>query len=217
VKKANILFLLILPLISAAQEATVEADSIIHKSVRPAFYFDYGKAASSAFPNNSKWEGGFELMFFDRLQAVIEIGKWDVSPESVISNGDYQMDGTYQRLGVGYLPYVDSESRIGLGFRYATASFSDQGEYTILSPTEQQPDIIEQFERNDISANWYELVVYSDKAINKWLVLGFNFRVRFIQSYDSFDTPDVQVIPGYGRAQDKSVPAFNLFLKIQPF
>jgi hypothetical protein len=213
VNKAAILFLILLPFISNAQED----DSVVHRPIRPAIYLDYGKALSSAFPDNSRWEGGFELMFFNRVQGIVELGKWDVSPESVFSNGDYQMDGTYSRFGLGYVPYVDGQSRIGIGFRYATASFSDKGNYTILSTSAQQPDIVESFDRINLTATWMEVVVYSDKEINTWLTAGFNLRLRFMQSYDSFDTPDVQIIPGYGRAQDKRVPAFNLFLKFQPF
>lgn len=212
-KKIILLLFAFLSLLSEAQEA----DSIAIKPVRLGLYFDYPKAAISVFSDNKKWEGGFELIFIDKFQLVTELGKCDMIPSSVISNGNYQVDGSYQRFGIGYLPYVDADSRIGLGFRYAVASFSEKGDYTILSPTEWQPDVVEEFERNDLSANWYELVFYTDKAINKWLVFGLNFRVRFMQSYDSFDTPDVQIIPGYGRAQDNSIPAFNLFIKVQPF
>ncbi len=204
---------LVFPMLAWSQDT----DTVNVKPVRPAFYIDYAKALSSAFPDNERWEGEFELMFLDRIQTIVEMGKWDVSPESAIGNGNYQMDGTYMRYGVGYMPYVDATSRIGLGFRYATAVFSDQGDYTIVSGSELQPDIVESFDRINLTATWYEAVFYSDKEVKKWLTAGFTFRVRFMQSYDSFENPDVIIVPGYGRAQDKAVPAFNLFLKIQPF
>jgi hypothetical protein len=213
VKKELRYLLFLLPVLAWSQDA----DTLKSKPLRPALYIDYAKAISSAFPNNQRWEGGVEFMFLDRIQTIVEMGKWDVSPESAISNGEYQMDGTYMRYGVGYVPYVDAMSRIGLGFRYATATFSDQGNYTIVSGSELQPDFVESFDRINLTATWFEAVFYSDKEIKKWLTAGFTFRVRFMQSYDSFENPDVVIVPGYGRAQDKAVPAVNLFLKIQPF
>lgn len=204
--------LLMVPLLLWSQE-----DSLSHKLIAPAVYFDFGKAAASAIPEAQKWEGGVELIWMGKIQTVLEMGQWDLKPNSAIENGSYQVTGTYQRVGVGFLPYVDAQSRLGVGFRYASSNFSDQGEYTISSTSELQPDYQMPIGTNGLSANWYELVFYSDKSLNKWLAFGFNFRLRFMQSYSTSTIPDIQVIPGYGRAQDKTVPAVNLFIKIQPF
>lgn len=211
-KKGLIYLLFALPLTGWSQET----DSTSVPPVSPAFYFDYGKAAGSVIPEYQKWEGGFELIFLGRIQGVVELGQWKLNPDA-IENGHYWVEGTYTRFGVGYIPYVDAGSRIGVGFRYATSSYSDRGDYTILSGSDLQPDIVETFDRNNLSATWYEAVFYSDKAVNKWLTLGFTFRVRFMQSYDAFDDPNTMIIPGFGRAGDKTVPAVNLFLKIEPF
>lgn len=208
---------LFLFLISSLNSFCQKTDSISRSPVRPAIYLDYAKAITSLAPDSKKIEGGFELMFFNRIQTILEFGQWDIDPDWAIENGSYHTDGTYKRFGFGYLPYVDAESRIGLGLRFGSSRFSDKGEYIIVSQSGLQEDIVVPFQRNNLSANWFELVFYTDKEVNKWLVLGLNLRVRFMQSYDSFDDPDVQLIPGYGRAQDKSIPAFNLFLKIQPF
>jgi len=212
VNKGFFTLLFVIPLLSWAQDE----DTIQVKPVTPAFYLDYGKAVGSILPENQKWEGGFELIFLDRFQSIVEVGKWDMNPD-VIENGNYWVEGTYLRLGVGYMPYVDPTSRIGLGFRYATSTYSDRGNYIILSESELQPDIVQPFSRTNLTATWYEAVFYSDKSLNKWLTLGFTFRVRFMQSYDVYDDPNTMTIPGYGRAEDKTVPALNLFLKIEPF
>lgn len=184
--------------------------------IRPGIYLDYGKALGTAIDNTQrKLEGGVELLFLDKFQAIGEFGQWDMAPNSAIENGSYAVDGTYFRLGVGYMPMVDANSRVGLGFRYAKAEYSDGGDYVILNTSGLQPDIERTFARTGQSAEWYEAVFYTDKAVKKWLTAGFTFRLRFMQQYTPYDQPDVMIIPGYGNAKDKTVPAVNVFLKVQ--
>ncbi len=188
-------------------------DSLSRKLV-PALYVDYGKAVGSLDVNALKLEGSAEVILLDKWQLVTEVGYWDLKPESAIENGSYQVWGNYARYGFGFLPWVSRDSRFGVGVRWANATYTDNVSYTISS--DLQPADVENFKRIDQSANWYELVAYSDKKMNKWLTAGFNFRLRFGLTYEEQTPIDVVTIPGYGRAQDKMVPALNLFVKI-PF
>lgn len=192
-------------------------DSIPVKQLIPAFYLDYGKILTLRSNYEKKYEGAFELILRDKWQFITEIGFSKLTPQSAFENGEYVSRGTYYRLGFGFVPHRDAGSRIGIGMRYANSSFSDRGNYLINSPTQLQPDIEENFDRIKLSANWWEAVVYSDLTMNDWLTVGFSFRIRFMNEYDRFEEIDVVSIPGYGRAQDKSVPAINLFLKFTPF
>ncbi len=188
-------------------------DSLSRKVV-PAIYFDYGKSIVSLEQNTLKLEGSAEVILSGKWQFVGEMGYWNLKPGSAIENGSYHVRGNYMRYGFGFLPWVSNESRFGVGVRFANSTYTDKVSYTITSDI--QSDAQESFKRIDQSANWYELVAYSDKKMNKWLTAGFNFRLRFGLTYEEQSPIDVVTIPGYGRAQDKIVPAMNLFVKI-PF
>ena len=192
-------------------------DSILVKAIIPAFYFDYGKLFTMRSNFEKKYEGAFEVIIKDKWQVITEMGFSKLTPQSAFENGEYVSRGNYYRFGFGFVPHRDVGSRIGISMRYAHSSFSDKGNYLINSPSQLQPDTEENFHRINLSATWWEAVVYSDLAMNDWLTVGFNFRVRFMKEYDQFEEIDVVSIPGYGRAQDKNVPAINLFLKFTPF
>jgi len=203
----------------AAMESIQEniSDSIPPKKIIPGIYFDYGKLFTLPSNFETKYEGAFELIIKDKWQIITEIGYADLTPRSAIENGSYNSKGSYYKFGFGFVPHREPASRMGIGIRYGVSSFEDLGNYTIQSPSELQPDIEKIFDRRNLSATWWEAVFYSDKTMNKWLTVGFQFRVRFIQSYDSFEEVDVIAIPGYGRPQSSAVPALNLFLKFSPF
>ena len=205
--------------VKSPEPALVESspDSIPAKSIIPAFYLDYGKVLTLRSNFERKYEGAFEIIVRDKWQFITEIGFGKLTPQSAFENGAYTSRGTYHRFGLGFVPHRDETSRIGFGVRYANSSFSDRGNYFINSPTRLQPDIEESFSRKNLSATWWEVVVYSDLSMNNWLKAGFNFRIRFMKTYDRFEEIDVVSIPGFGQAQDKSVPAVNLFLKFTPF
>ncbi len=203
--------------VTAQDSLSVSNDSLSFRNIIPGIYLDYGKLLTIASNFETKYEGGFELILKNKWQLIAEIGHGKLTPRSAIENGQYTSRGTYYRIGFGFVPYRDIGSRIGIGVRYAMSNFKDRVSYSIVSPTELQPDIEENFDRKNLSATWLETVLYSDLAMNHWLAVGFQFRVRIMQDYDSFEEVNVYAIPGYGRAEDKSVLAVNLFLKITPF
>lgn len=201
-------------LISAALFAInlTAQDSLSVKAVQPGIYFDYGKAIGSLDADALKIEGAVDVILKDKWQVVGEYGYWNMKPSWAIENGDYHVRGNYIRFGFGYIPKLNPESRIGIGVRYAASNFQDKGTYSFENDI--QPTITEKFQRTEETANWYEVVMYSDKDVNKWLTMGFTFRLRFGLDYQSYEPVDIVTIPGYGRAQDKIVPAVNLFMKV---
>ena len=199
-----------------AQDSTAVDSTQSARIVQSGLYVDYGKLLSSIPANTSKMEGGIEFIFGEKWQLVGEYGQWKMSPEETIKNGDYTVEGSYSRMGIGYLPYVDDDSRIGIGLRYAIANFSEDIDYSYAPGSGLQDEVDESFPTRNSTASWYEAVFYSDKKLNRRITLGFTFRLRFINSRDEYDPIDVQKIPGYGRGGDKRTAAVNLFLKI-PF
>jgi len=188
------------------------------KVISPSLYLDYGKGLAAFSHQETKWEGGFELLFFDKWQTIVEVGYGQLKPEAALQNGDYMTEGNYYRLGAGFMPEVDKGSRLGIGFRYAVARFEDEVSYSFESPSALQDPLTESTIRNNLSANWFEAVFYTDRSLNSWLDMGLTFRMRFMNTRDrTNDVVGIYTIPGYGRAEDKSIPAFNLFVKISPF
>ncbi len=189
------------------------------KTARPfqsGLYLDYGKLLQSIDPDVVKWEVGAEVILMGKWQLVGEYGQWDMQPPSAIENGSYQVEGNYQRFGLGYVPFVDTESRIGIGFRYAQAIYSDDVVVTFEPDSGLQGEVTEAYSRDNLEATWYEAVFYSDKKLNKRMTVGFTARLRFLQDYDEQESVDVLIIPGYGNPQGSRNFAVNLFLKI-PF
>ncbi len=195
-------------------------DSILVKkkflSVEP--YLDLSKLATIPFDFETKYEGGLELRFFEQYSFYAEVGSITTSPEGAYRNGVYESSGTYFRLGAGLVGPLDPAHDIGISFRYAISNFDETGSIFIDSPSQAQPDFVRRINRSDLSASWWELVLYSDRKLlesSDLLWFGLNLRLRILANYDVQAVPDVYAIPGYGRAFDKTIPAANFFLKVK--
>jgi len=185
-------------------------------SVEP--YLDFSKLLTIPTDFETKYEGGLELRFFERFSLIAEAGSVTTSPEGAYANGVYESSGTYFRVGAGIVGKYDAEHNAGISFRYAISSFDESGSIFIDSPSGAQERFTRRISRSDMSAQWWEIVYYSDKKLFKssdlfWF--GLNLRLRILQSYDEQEVPDVYAIPGYGRAFDKTIPAANFFLKLK--
>lgn len=179
---------------------------------------DLGKVLSLPLSFETKYEGSLDLTLSERYIVLLEVGKATLEPKNAYTNGIYKSNGTYYRLGAGYLTSLDPKHHIGLSFRIGKATFSETGRIFLESPSGIQSEFIQTIERNDLSASWWEAVIYSDKKLlpnSDLLWLGLNIRLRVLVAYDAQSAPDIYVIPGYGRSFDKSIPAANFFLKIK--
>lgn len=194
---------------------TGEADSIVvRRTVAPSLYLDYGKLLTIATNFETKYEGGIELLFWEKFPLILEAGQAILNPEGAYSNGIYESEGFYYRIGAGYYSQFLVKNKIGISFRYASARFSEDGRIFINSPSGAQDDFIQNILREDLKATWYEVVVYSDQKLTDLFTLGVNLRLRLLAEYDEQSPVDVYSIPGYGRSFDKTIPAVNFFLKV---
>lgn len=218
------IFSLLIPLLGMSQEdstTTVPA----RRAFIPSIYLDYGKLLTLPTNFESKVEVGAQILIAEKIPFIVEVGTATLTPESAYANGSYESSGNYFRVGTGIVSAIDAKNNIGLSFRYASSTFDESGEYTIESESGKQDDYNQIIDRKDLYATWYEAVLFSERKIifknsegdeRNWnpLSFGFNFRLRILSSYDSFEPVDTYAIPGYGRSFDKVVPAMNLFLKV---
>lgn len=196
--------------------------------VQPSFFFDYGKAVVTAIGDEKRYEGALTFLFFDHYYLVGEYGVAELAPENAIVNGSYHSDGSYYRIGGGYLAPINATSRLGLSVRYARSTFEDRGEIIVVSQSGIQEEYRRTFDRKNLEARWVELVLTSEinlqvnkknpeAKINQLFSLGFHFRLRFMSAYDRFSPVDVYSVPGYGATLNNPNPALNLYLRFHPF
>jgi hypothetical protein len=173
---------------------------------------------------SQKYEGGLEWLLFDKVQIFAEAGYTKINPNNLYKNIDYQSEGRFYRLGLGYLAYLDEVNRLGLGVRFAESSFKDEGVIFINSETINSP-MRDDFKRSDLQATWIEIVLNSEKQLrlkkdvptsywNKFFSIGIMIRYKMLLDYPSYQPIEVFSIPGYGRLINKRNLGFNLFLKI---
>jgi hypothetical protein len=195
--------------------------------IRPGIYIDYGKLAVSFLDFETKYTAGLELVFWEKLVITAEAGQMTLRPQESFQNIDYESTGTYFKAGGGYITEFKPGFSIGLIARYGMSSFSDQGNIQIIDQTGIVGDYARSFSRENLSASWYEVALQSEKRLrlnkdvpeswlNKTFSLGFYLQLRVLLDYDQQQGVDVNNIPGYGRAFDNTIPAFNLFVKINP-
>ncbi|MEO9869514.1 DUF6048 family protein [Ekhidna sp.] len=207
------IFSLILGIQVYSQEAadTVQAPP---RFVQPSIYIDYGKLLTIPSAFETKYEGGLELNFYDKFPLIIEIGQATLTPEGAYSNGTYESEGIYYRVGFGYINQFLPKNKIGFSFRYASSTFNENGRIFIESPSGAQETFVQNIRRENLSATWYEMVVYSDRRLTDLFSIGLNLRLKVLADYDEQDPVDVYAIPGYGRSFENTVPAMNFFLKV---
>ena len=187
---------------------------VSRRTITPSFYLDYGKLFTIPMDFETKYEGGLELLFRDKFPLILVIGQANLKPEGAYSNGTYESEGFYYRVGAGFVSQWKPKNKIGISLRYASSVFTERGRIFIESPSGSQNDFVQNINREDLKANWYEVVVYSDRKLSDLFSIGLNLHLRILGNYDEQKGVDVYAIPGYGRSFDKTIPAANLFLKV---
>ncbi|MDG1105842.1 MAG: DUF6048 family protein [Cyclobacteriaceae bacterium] len=219
-------YLLVIISLLCINSAVAQEDSLLiqRRSFQPRMYWDYGQTLMLWQERSQKYEGGLEWLLFDKVQIFAEAGYRKIIPNNLYKNIDYQSEGHFYRLGIGYLAYLDEVNRLGLGMRYAESSFKDEGVIFINSETINSP-MRNNFERSDLQATWMEIVLNSEKQLrlkkdapasywNKFFSIGIMIRYKMLLDYPSYQPIEVFSIPGYGRLINKRNLGFNLFLKI---
>jgi hypothetical protein len=172
---------------------------------------DVLKLTSLATPFELKFEGGAKVLLFNTAGLAFEYGYGKLEPQRAIKNGDYTSEGTYFRAGLDLQTAMDPKNTIYFGMRYGQSQFEDRGSYEVTGQIEQ--NFIETFDRRNLEADWFEVLIGSESEVARNLFFGAKLRLRILGSYDQFEPIDVYAIPGYGRSFDKTIPAGNLYVK----
>lgn len=172
---------------------------------------DYGKLATLPFDFEKKAMAGAGIYFRNNFGLAVEAGYGRLMPDIAYKNADYQVEGYYGTAGFNYMYEYNPGTRLYLGAKYAMSKFSDRADFIVLNPLWN--DYNGSFERTGLNAKWAELVFGSESSWKGNLFLGFMVRFRIMISYPQFNDVDLYAVPGYGRAADKTTPAFNLYIK----
>ena len=146
--KRRLLFISSLWLLTGICLAQEEADSVnSRRTVTPAIFLDYGKLLTIATDFETKYEGGIELLFWERFPLIIEVGVATLTPEGAYSNGTYESEGVYYRIGAGYLGSINPKNKVGISARYGISNFDENGRISIESPSVAQGTVIQPITR----------------------------------------------------------------------
>ena len=168
------------------------------------------------------------MEFFGKFQISAEYGQATISPVEAFKNVAYRVEGDYMRFGADYVIQLKTKNFLSFGVRRSMGSYSDFGTITIVSDSDLSADYQRSFARNDLSADWWEVVIstetkltndFTGKEMNTLQKLldnfyfGLHYRLRFALNYDPQQGIDTYTIPGYGRTFDNSVPVVSLYLR----
>ena len=181
---------------------------------------DYGKLLETAIGDQVKWEFGAGVLLSDHFSFIVEYGFGKLKPKNVINNGSYTSEGNYIRGGFDYAFEVVPNRFLSFGLLFAYSRFKDEGQVQIDS--EIWDNLNESFQRDDLSAQWLELVISTEGPILKNsesylsnIYWGSKLRIRMMLSESATQNFDIFAVPGYGRRYRNVVPAINLFLKFK--
>lgn len=177
-----------------------------------SIYIDYGKLLTIPAKFETKAEAGISFQLKNRFAPHIQVGWAKLEPGAALENGYYTSEGKYGRIGINYLLPLDATNSFYVGVRYAMSQYDENGTYIIGSTL--WPDRVENYSRKDLKADWFEVLLGSEKRLknSKWY-LGGNLSLRILNEREKFPFIDTYAIPGYGRVFDKTVPALNIYIK----
>jgi Domain of unknown function (DUF6048) len=158
-----------------------------------------------AVANFKGWEVNADADFY-RYYLTIDYGKWQ--RDFILSNGDYQNNGNYYRIGtdVNFLLKDPDRNMFFLGFRYAHSDYSELLNYEYQDLSFSPPlTITKSLVSPSVKAHWFELTSGLRAKIWGPLWMGYTARIKFSPKvhggspdFNSFD------IPGYGIAEKKN-------------
>lgn len=172
---------------------------------------DYAKLGSFLLDFETKYEVTIGILYKNKIRLTGDWGYGEIKPQRAIKNGQYISEGTYYRAGADWVGSIDLKNNVYAGFRYAKSMFEDQSTFTTES--DLWDDYNGNLVRQNLEADWFEIVIGSENNIWNNLYIGWIFRFRIMNQYTSFEDYDVYTIPGYGRPINNTIPAVNLYVK----
>ena len=204
-------------LMRASQQKINPLDTI--ERFHSGFYVkvDYGKMLTLPSKFESKFEGSAGIVLFRRLVFSGVYGQAILDPLNAYKNVDYYtIEGNYIKFGLEYYFSINLKNFLTLGARYAMGNYKDSGKFFIGN--EFFEEFEEEFGSENLSAQWFEIVMDTETVLAKNLYLGAQFSLRIMMDFDSREDIPVYSIPGYGRTFDHSTPVVSLYLKYKlPF
>jgi len=140
------------------------------------------------------------------------------SDQTLTSQYNYSMSGTYYRLGMDYnmLKYKQHLDRniFYIGARVAFSTFNHEANQIIH--TNPWGTIETSFPKTSLSAGWFEGVIGLRGEIVHNLYMGYTIRVKRIISHTDFNSMNPYIIPGYGKGSKKSTVgmSYSIFYAI---
>ncbi len=178
---------------------------------------DYGKILTYPTKFESKLEGSVGVILFRRLVLNGTYGLATLDPLKAYKNVEYYtIEGDYMKFGLGYYFAINPKNYFTIEAKYAMANYSDKGKFLIGSDFFN--DFEGEFGSENLSADWFELVIDSETEFKKNLYLGIQLSLRIMHEFETREDIPVYTVPGYGRTFDKTTPAASLFIKYKiPF
>ncbi|MCY4419176.1 MAG: DUF6048 family protein [Cytophagales bacterium] len=175
---------------------------------------DYGKILGLPIWRDSKpWASNLFGVFQHKYALDLLLGHEIFhSTQPVYENLEYYAKGTY---GVGHISRVWMFSKkysFWLGAGYGFSKYRERGDIHIWSPSGLYPNYQRSFDRNGLSAKWWEIKVASYQRMWKGLHVGFGIRGRFLINRSETPLPQTYRIPGLGIVRGQPYPAFNLWI-----
>ncbi|MCZ6899033.1 MAG: DUF6048 family protein, partial [Bacteroidetes bacterium] len=121
---------------------------------------DYLKFSSLLVDYETKYEGEVSMVFKGKIRASLEAGYGKLEPEKAFKNAQYEVEGTYWRVGLEYILPLDLKNSFFIGLKYGKSSFGDKGEFEIGS--ELWENFTQGFDRDKLTADWSEIIIGSE-------------------------------------------------------
>lgn len=175
---------------------------------------DIIKPISFFTTDGGQYEIGAGIFFKKRIMLSGEYGFGSLHPRNAYENADYSAEGSYIKLGADFYGNVTPVDFIYFGLRYAQASFYDQYQYTIegnIWPDYTGPLV----KRENQTANWYEVLVGSERGFKNLIYTGITIRAKVMGSFNQYESIPVNVIPGFGKAAYRVYPGVTAYIKIR--
>lgn len=174
-------------------------------------FIDYGKLLTLPFKFEQKFEGGFYLMINRKWAFGAEGGKMSLTPYRPYRNGNAEVNGIYYGGFLQYFLNLDLYSSLFLGAGYNIGTFDDYITYTIADDLFGKK--VYELRRSGLNASWATLRLGTEQKLNRFISLGGVVEFRVKTSFDQPEGIQPYAIPGYGKANDRTSPALNLYLK----
>jgi Domain of unknown function (DUF6048) len=161
--------------------------------------------------NFSGWEVNADVDF-SRYYLAVDFGKW--SRNDVLTNGNYQNDGTYWRVGsdVNFMLKDKEKNMFFMGIRYGHSTFNESLSYSFADslPGIGSPVTISKSLHNSgVTAHWVELTTGLRVKIWGPFWMGYTARLKFAPVTKGAGELNPFDIPGYGLAEKKNYWGLN--------